>query len=89
MVKTGDIKYRRNVFTAKWVAAVLIATTAYYRWEKLGHVEGAVFDNVQEPKLSVKSEVEERGGVGVYESILIRPPRFCRATAACCLQMRY
>ena len=58
MVKIGDIKYRRNVFTVKRVAVVLIATTAYCHWEKLGNVEGTVFDNVQEPKVSVKSEVE-------------------------------
>ena len=48
-----------------------MASTAYCHWGKLGSVVlGSVFDDVQDPKPSVKTE---KGGVGEYESILIRP----------------
>ena len=86
LVKLGYINYQRNVFTVKRLQGVLIATIAYCHWGKQGNVVRTVFDDVQEPKLSVKTE---RGGVGVYESILIGLPRFSRAIAGCCFQMRY
>ena len=86
--RKNKIAPRRNVFAVKRLQVVLVATTAYCHWEELGNVVlRTVFDNVQEPKLSIKS-VPERGGVGVYESILIRVPRFSRAIAACCFHMR-
>ena len=57
------------------------------RKKKLGNVVlMTVFDNNQEAKSSVKTE---RGGVGVYGSILIRSPRYSRSTEACCFETRY
>ena len=72
LVKIGDIKYRRNVFTVTRLQVVLIATTACCHWDKLGNVLRTVFDTVQEPNLSVRTEGV---GVGESESILLRPPR--------------
>ena len=52
----------------KRLQEVLLGTTAYCYWGKLGIGLRTVFDNVQEQESSVKTD---RGGVGVYASILI------------------
>ena len=58
------LKCRRNVLTIKQLQVVLVATTACCHWEKLGNILRTGFDNVQETKLSVKTE---RGGIGAYQ----------------------
>ena len=57
---------------------------AQCRMGELGSVLRAVFDNIQQPKLSV---ITESGSDVVYESILIRPALFSRATAAYSFQI--
>ena len=50
--------------TIQRVQEVLVATRAYWDWEKQGNSLRTGFDNVQEPTVRVRTE---RGGVGVYE----------------------
>ena len=66
LVKVRDMKYRRNVCTVTRLKGVSIATTAYCHREALGNVLGTVFDNVQEPKLSVNTGRGRRRGVCEY-----------------------
>ena len=65
---------------------VLMATTAGRLWENEGNVLSAIFDDVQEPKSSAKTE---RASFGVYESILVRLPRASGSILACCFQMHH
>ena len=63
VVKAGDMKYRRNVLTVTRLQGVLIATTAYCHWEARGDVLRTAVDNVEVPKLSVKTGRGRRRGV--------------------------
>ena len=62
-VKIGDLKYRRDGFAVERRQVVLIAITAFFRWEKLGNVLRGLLDDVQEPKLSVITDRGRRQGV--------------------------
>ena len=63
LIKAGDRKYRRNVFTVTRLEGVLIATTAYCHWEARGDVLRTAVDNVEVPKLSVNTGRDRRRGV--------------------------